>query len=181
MSIENERFKSIRLTSGMTQQEFAEKIQTSVNNVRKLESGDSLPLPHAIKIHELFGYSLDYIYGLTNNTHDAASDMLLYLNELFNIIFESDSCSIATLRIKNCAVDFLRGYAQAKQLLDNGTIPQAAFDPWLSKLKSDFDAKMEDSEQPAAEYKLIPEDYIKDGVIREPGVIRVNLGGSLGG
>lgn len=180
MGIANDRLKAIRESLGMTQETFAGEIGASVANVRKLEHGDNLPLSHALQINQKFGYSLDYIYGLTDNTHDAASDMLLYLNELFNIEFASGSCPFATLHMKNCVIDFLRGYTQAKQLLDNGTIPQAAFDPWLSKLKSDFDAAME-SEQESTKYRLIQENKIKDLNIDWPGAIRYSTGAPLGG
>lgn len=178
MSIENERFKSIREALSLTQETFAEQLNISTASVRKLEKDGNLGVSHAIRIHELYGYSLDYIYGLTDNTHDAASDMLLYLKELFDIEFNSEEIPFTTLYVKESAVVFLRGYAQAKALLDNGTIPQAAFDPWLSKLKKDYDTAS-DKEEPLVKYGLVPEDTIREFVKPTSGTIRVDLSAPL--
>ena len=90
MGVENERFKAIRESLSMTQEQFAEKLNLSAASVRKIENaGANLGVNHARKIHELFGYSLDYIYGLIDSTNDEASTMLLYLKELFHYRFDN--------------------------------------------------------------------------------------------
>lgn len=171
MGIANERFKAIRESLGMTQEVFAGEIDTSVATVRKLERGDSdsLPLGHALKINQKFGYSLDYIYGITDDTNDEASTMLLYLKKLFDFTFDNRPGFERfpySLCVRKCVVKFLEGYAQAKGLLDNGTIPMAAFEPWVAKLKAEFDSAMKETPSYSPEkLRLVPEKLLEPSTV----------------
>lgn len=142
MSIENERFKAVREALSMTQQKFAEELAISPAAVRKIENGSTnLGINHAMKIHEKFGYSLDYLYGLTDSTNDAASTMLLYLRKLFRYECNAKSNFCHTVEIAQPIIDFLNSLAKADELLASG-MPKQAYDLWLDQLKRDFDNAM---------------------------------------
>lgn len=141
MGIANERLKEIRTNLGMTQEIFSEKINISTANLRKMEGGSSVGIAHALKIHEVFGYSLDYIYGLTDSTNDDASTMLLYLRKLFHYEYNAKSNFCHTIEIAQPIIDFLNSLAKADELLASG-MPKPAYDLWLDQLKRDFDNAM---------------------------------------
>ena len=162
MGIANERFKAIRESLGLTQEAFAESIGISAANVRKLEHGDSLPIAHALKIHEKFGQSLDYIYGLTDSNNDPASTMLLCLEQLFG--YQYDRFNLPEFPhlfiLKQPVIDFLTNLAQADELLKNG-MPQQAYDLWVAKLKDDFNAAMADETWKRQMYRLVEESQFR--------------------
>lgn len=154
MGIENERLKAIRERLGMTQEKFAEEIETSVANVRKLERGDGLPLSHALQINRKFGYSLDYIYGITDSTNDEASTMLLYLRKMFSYQYDDTMPEYPySISVWPPVIDFLNAIAKADELLKNG-MPQQAYDLWVEKIKMDFNEAMEKKESTA--YQNVP-------------------------
>ena len=164
MGVENERFKAIRESLSMTQEQFAEKFNLSVASVRKIENaGANLGVNHARKIHELFGYSLDYIYGLIDSTNDEASTMLLYLKELFHYRFDNTIRDYPhTVIVKPPVIDFLNAVAKADELLKSG-MPQQAYDLWIGKLKADFNAAMNENAEylNPPKFRLVPADKFK--------------------
>jgi transcriptional regulator with XRE-family HTH domain len=62
----NEKIKSLRLKSGMTQEQLANRIGVSAQSISKWENGISMPdislLPF---IAEVFGVSIDDLFDLT--------------------------------------------------------------------------------------------------------------------
>ncbi len=154
MGVENDHFKLIRTNRGLTQEDFAAKLEISAPMVRKIEQGHSnVSLSNAKKIREVFGVSMDYIYGFTEDTDDDASTMLLYLTKLFDYKEPHHSLSI-----KKCVADFLNNYAQAKDMFERGIIPVAAYEPWVDKLKHDFNNAIIDVEDVAVEFCLVPKE-----------------------
>ena len=84
--ITKERLKKLRNIKGITQQDFSEMIGMSVEMVGKMERGaNSLSIQTALKIKDVFGVSLDWLYGTTEDIDDEASTILLALNKCFKI------------------------------------------------------------------------------------------------
>ena len=63
-----QRIRNLREDADMTQKEAAEKLFLHLTQYRRYECGDSeVPLNIAINIARLYGVSLDYIAGLSND------------------------------------------------------------------------------------------------------------------
>ena len=68
----NERLKSLRLQSGVTQKAIADGIGVTPVSVQRFEYGSAKPkLDTVIKIADFFKVSVDYLLGRTSNPHVA--------------------------------------------------------------------------------------------------------------
>lgn len=64
----NQRLKSLRMKSCVTQKNIAEAIGVTVGNLQKFEYGTARPkLENIIKLADFFNVSLDYLVGRTDN------------------------------------------------------------------------------------------------------------------
>lgn len=62
-----DRVKELRRKSGWSQQEFSSKINITQSMVAKYESGKKMPSPTTlVDIAKLFGVSLDYLMGISD-------------------------------------------------------------------------------------------------------------------
>ena len=119
-------------------------------------------------IHEKFGYSLDYLYGLTDSTNDEASTMLLYLRRLFHYKYDEKSNFHHTVEIAHPVIEFLNSLAKADELLASG-MPKQAYDLWLDQLKRDFDSAMNKQANSSADkYVLVTMHEFKTMPIPKP-------------
>lgn len=73
--------------------------------------------------------------------------------------------------------DFFDGYVQATDLFNKGAIPEAAYNPWIEKLKDDFNKAMKENTD-AEEYGLVPKSKLRK---KDAPCIRVDTQGSLEG
>lgn len=142
MNIENERVKHIRTNIlNMTVEQFAESIGVSNGTISNINQGKNVSIDVALKISKKHGFSLDYIYGLSEDEKDTAGTMLIYLTKLFEYRVDPE-CSRYPhiLYIMKPVCDFLDGYYQANKLFEDGKIPESAYIPWIDKLKMDFNS-----------------------------------------
>ena len=66
MDIFTERIKECRKKAGLTQEQVAEALEIGYSTYRHYEYGNRMPLvTDAAKMAELFGVSLDYLAGLS--------------------------------------------------------------------------------------------------------------------
>lgn len=61
-----ERLKNLRIESGLTQQQLAEKLGTTNKNIWAYENGVSPPIEILIAYADFFGVTTDYILCLTD-------------------------------------------------------------------------------------------------------------------
>lgn len=162
MKTEQARVKNIRkaqIIDGKvpSQELFAESIGVSGATITKIEQGrNQVTLDVAKAICKRYSVSLDYIYGLSNDTNDEASTMLLYLQKLFGYTVDtSHSETIHRITAMQSVTEFLTKYAQATKLYESGEIPEAAYTPWVKKLKSDFNDAFKSEQDTGADYILI--------------------------
>lgn len=158
VGIQNERIADIRKQSRLTQKEFADKIGKSADLIAKMESGKTpASIETAIRVSEVFGVSLDYIYGRTQEIKDEPSTMLLYLTKFFDYECNEENGRFShTVKVKKCAVDFLQKYATAKKIYEETSMPDIAFNRWVDMLKTEFNDGI--SDENAVEYSLVPKD-----------------------
>lgn len=84
-SLIGERITQVRKRSGMSQTEFAEKINKSLRTVQKYESGEiDMPISVLTQIAEVLNTSLNFLVGY-DSSHiklESVSDVLAFLYEL---------------------------------------------------------------------------------------------------
>lgn len=80
------RVAKIRHEHGLNQEKFAEKLRVSRDTVRDVEQGKRLlSIEFALQIHKHFGYSLDYIYGLSDVPETEEKKFFYDIREVFRI------------------------------------------------------------------------------------------------
>ena len=160
MNIEHRRVKKIReaqIKDGkvITQDAFAEEIGVSSATIQKIEQGRlAVSLDIAKAINAKYGVSLDYIYGLADDTHDEASTMFLHLKALFEYRGDEEHGTHSII-VRKSIVDFLQAYEQATNLLQSGKIPEEAYTPWIAKIKTDFNDAFKSEQDTSVDYTLI--------------------------
>lgn len=172
-----EQVSKLRKRMNMNQETFAEKIGKSVDTIRKIEQGAiKLSADVAISIADAFHVSLDWLYGRTDDTNDEASMMLMYLNKVLGFYVDHNYDQPYFFSISQPFFDFFDGYTQATNLFQRGDIPEAAYNPWIDKLKEDFNEAIKNN--PAKEeYGLVPKGKL---LAKNAPRIRIDLGGPLG-
>lgn len=155
-----ERIACLRKSKNLTQEQFAEEIGMSPATISSIEQGrNQVSAEVAIAIADRFGVSLDWIYGRTEDTNDEASTMLLYLKKIMGFHIDQNYTHPYFFVIGKPFFDFFEGYVQATKLFNEGAIPEAAYNPWIDKLKDDFNKAMKENPD-AKEYGLIPKSEL---------------------
>lgn len=63
-----QRIKEGRIKQGLTQQQLGKIVHVTKQSVSKWEKGENLPEPPTMnKLADIFGFSIDYMYGRTDN------------------------------------------------------------------------------------------------------------------
>ena len=155
-----EQVSKLRKRMDLNQETFAEKIGKSVATIRKIEQGNmKLSADVAIAIADAFHVSLDWLYGRTNDTNDDASTMLMYLNKVLGFYTDNNYDQPYFFSLSQPFFDFFDGYTQATNLFKKGDIPEAAYNPWVDKLKSDFNEAIKSNPE-RKEYGLVPKEKL---------------------
>ena len=176
---EYQAIKRLREKLSLSQEEFSERAGFSVDLLRKIEGGrNKLTVDRAKEIADAFNVSLDYLYGRTEDKSDEASIMLLYLRKLFNFKVDEDYENPYFLEVSQPIISFLLDYKQAEDLFNSGKIPEAAFAPWVEKLKDDLNDALKNGTLECTDYCLVPK---KSAPRKDSPKMRVSLGGPLGG
>ena len=172
-----EQVCKLRKRMDMNQETFAEKIGRSVDTIRKIEQGSmKLSADVAIAIADAFHVSLDWLYGRADDTNDDASTMLLYLDKLLGFYVDKNYDCPYFFSMAQPFFDLFDGYTQATNLFENGDIPEAAYNPWVDKLKYDFNEAMKCNTE-RKEYGLVPKGEL---LAKDAPCVRIDWGAPLG-
>lgn len=172
-----EQVYKLRKRMDMNQETFAEKIGRSVDTIRKIEQGSmKLSADVAIAIADAFHVSLDWLYGRADDTNDDASTMLLYLDKLLGFYVDKNYDRPYFFSMAQPFFDFFDGYTQATNLFKKGDIPEAAYNPWVDKLKSDFNEAIKSNPE-RKEYGLVPKEKL---LAKNAPHVRFDWGAPLG-
>ena len=145
----------------LSQEQFAEEIDVSVETVRKIEQGKgTLSLDVAKSIREKYGVSMDYLYGFSDCTNDSATTMMSYLDKLFDYHSDIQGEYVAHhITIRKSITDYLRDYAMATDFHENKGLPESAYNTWVNSIKSKLNDEW-NVDDVGVEYLLVPaSDY----------------------
>lgn len=132
------RIKELRDKLGLTQQDFANELNRDFQMISHIERGTKgLTLPFAIEISKKFGVSLDWLYELSDDTGDYASNIIDDLRKVFKLDFEKK-----TITIDNELSKFLEKLNSAYKTKSEQNMPDEAFNAWIDKIKKDYNEEV---------------------------------------
>lgn len=133
-SVNTSRVKELRDKLGLTQVQFADELGRDFQMISHIERGTKgLSLPFAIEISKKFGVTLDWLYGLSDEKGDYASNIMADLKKVLTFDFEK-----RTITIDEDLSKFLEKLENAYSIKREQNMPDEAFNAWIDKIKSDY-------------------------------------------
>lgn len=157
-NILSERIKELRAIKGLTQKEFAEKINVSTVSVSSYETGVKTPsLDIIISIAKNYNISIDWLCGLSDNM--APDNYITTYKDLFKLfitlldvryedkqtlpiidMIDTDNMSvILTLHEDKNFQDFFSKWCDIFKLYCEKTIDTDLYKMWIEKQLKDYD------------------------------------------
>lgn len=146
-----DKLKELRLSLGLTQAEFVEKLGITASALSAYEKNQKNPSISIVKkIAEQYNVSIDWLCGLTNKKHvnniiSTVSDIVKLLLQIEkNTCIEDIVCYIsdnlpffceynAIVFADEHICDFLKEWHEIKKLHDNNTIDDELYSLWVEK------------------------------------------------
>lgn len=130
-SVETSRIKELREKLKFTQEKFAEETGIDVQTISLMERKKiGLNIHNAIIISEKFNVSLDWLYELSNNTSDSASDILMKLKDVFDFDWAEK-----LIKIDGHLATFLEEISKAYKIRKDTNMPDEPFNLWIEEIK----------------------------------------------
>lgn len=132
-----DRLPTLRKKENLTQEQFAEKIKVSTVLVSDIErQKKKLTLSNAIEIAKQFNVSLDWLYGLTDDTGDTVSNVIIALKDIFDIDFEQ-KC----IKVEENLFTFIEEMSNAYRTTKSHNLPEEAFKYWIEGIQKSYNEK----------------------------------------
>ena len=151
------RLQELRKRENLTQEELAEKIDVSAPLITSIERQvKKLSLRNAMLIAKEFNVSLDWLYGLSDDTKDSASNVLSTLKDIFDINLEKKYIKVD----KNLAT-YLEELSKAYKTKSNKeyNLPEEAFNYWIEGIKKTYNENPKSGEK-TLYYLQSKEEYL---------------------
>ena len=164
------RIKELRSSRGLTQTEFAEKINTTQATLSSYENSDKTPsLDIVKKIAEVFAVSIDWLLGLS----DIVSNKPRTYADVIRMLFKLEAANLINFSIRaycdeysqknvcefstsdSSMVNFVTEWKKIKELHDNKTIDDELYNLWLEKTLKKYDKPIV---HPSDGFMTIPDD-----------------------
>lgn len=130
------RLQELRKRENLTQEELAEKIDVSAPLITSMETQKKkLSLRNAMLIAKQFNVSLDWLYGLSDDTKDSASNILATLKDIFDIDLEKKY-----IKVDENLAKYLEGLSKAYKTKSSKeyNLPEEAFNYWVEGIKKAY-------------------------------------------
>lgn len=141
------RLHILRKRENLTQAQFAEKIDVSAVLVSDMETQKKkLTLRNAMLIAKKFNVTLDWLYGLSDDTKDSASNILATLKDIFDIDLEKKY-----IKVDENLAKYLEGLSKAYKTKSNKeyNLPDEAFNFWIEGIEKTY------NENPKSDKKIL--------------------------
>lgn len=158
-SVETTRIKELREKLNLTQAEFAEKLDIDAQTVSLMErQKNGLNINTAIKISNTFDVSLDWLYALSDDTKDSASNILLNLRDIFNFNWAEKR-----IEIDIHLASFLEEISNAYKIKQDTNMPDEPFNLWIDAIKIRYNEKSKEKSNSKIFYYLkTSNEYFKE-------------------
>ena len=151
------RLQELRKRENLTQEELAEKIDVSAPLITSIERQvKKLSLRNAMLIAKEFNVSLDWLYGLSDDTKDNASNVLSTLQDIFDIDLEKKY-----IRVDENLANFLKSLSTAYKTKSRKeyNLPEEAFNYWIEGIKKTYNENPK-SDKKTVYYLQSQEEYL---------------------
>lgn len=151
------RLQELRKRENLTQEELAEKIDVSTPLITSIERQvKKLSLRNAMLIAKKFNVTLDWLYGLSDDTKDSASNVLATLKDIFDIDLEK-KC----IKVDENLANYLKGLSKAYKAKSSKeyNLPEEAFNYWIEGIKKTYNETPKSGEK-TLYYLQSQEEYL---------------------
>lgn len=167
----SERVKSVRNRFGLTQKDFADKIEISLDTIKAIElKDDKLSLDVALRIAKTFNVSLDYLFNIT----DFMNEDEVLINKAFESIFgvslihkedyididgKMYNTDILSLVADDYLIQFLYESKRLEEKKNNNEINQDEYDFKIEYLKDKYYQAIKTNVKEPSKHYLINSDF----------------------
>lgn len=167
----SERVKSVRNRFGLTQKDFADKIEISLDTIKAIElKADKLSLDVALRIAKTFNVSLDYLFNIT----DFMNEDEILINKAFESIFDVSlihkedyididgkmyNTDILSLVADDYLIQFLYESKRLEEKKNNNEINQDEYDFKIEYLKDKYYQSIKANVKEPSKHYLINSDF----------------------
>ena len=159
------RIRELINREGLTQEKFAERISVSTSTIAGLTKKTDprpLSLETAILVRDAFNVSLDWIYGLSKDTNDHASNILADLRKYFRLSGDSGRLSVA---IDSRLNEFLLEIEDAEETTIEKNLSDSLKNLWIADIKRRYNERIHgDTPDTPIKYFLFTEGEFKEAV-----------------
>lgn len=165
-SVKTSRIKQLREKLKMTQEEFAEKLDLDSQTISLMERNQKgLNINTAINISKEFNVSLDWLYELSDDTKDSATNILLNLRNIFNF-----NWSEKRIEVDGNLSTFLEEISNAYKIKADTNIPDEPFNLWIEEIKRRYNEKSQEKSNHKIFYYLkTSSEYFKEDIDKNLG------------
>lgn len=154
-----DRLPILRKREHLTQAELAEKIDVSAVLVSDMErQTKKLSLTNAVAIAKQFKVSLDWLYGLSDDTGDTVSNIIIALKDIFDIDFDQ-KCIRVEENLKQFIEELSNAYKIKSRKKNN--VSDEAFKYWIEGIKKSYNEKPK-SDKMTFYYLQSQEEYLSE-------------------
>ena len=123
--------------------------------ISEIERGKKkLSLQNAKEIRKIFNVSLDWLYELSDDENDKASNIIDNLQNIFKIDFSN-----RTISIDNDLADFLDKLFTAYKTKEEKGMPDEALKYWIDGIKNEYNEKIKNN---TTSNNVNPRYYLQD-------------------
>lgn len=167
----SERVKAVRNRVGLTQKDFADKIDVSLDTIKAIElKDDKLSLDVALRIAKTFNVSLDYLFNITDFMNEDEILIDKAFESIFNVslIHKEDyididgimyNTDILSLVADDYLIQFLYESKKIEEKKNNNEINQDEYDFKLEYLKDKYYQSIKTNVKEPREHFLINSEF----------------------
>ena len=167
----SERVKSVRNRFGLTQKDFAEKIEISLDAIKAIELKDNkLSFDIALRIAKTFNVSLDYLFNITDfiNEDEILIDRafesifdvsLIHKEDYIDIDGKMYNTDILSLVADDYLIQFLYESKRLEEKKNNNEINQDEYDFKIEYLKDKYYQSIKANVKEPSKHYLINSDF----------------------
>lgn len=173
--ITSERVKSVRNRVGLTQKDFADKIDISLDTIKAIElKDDKLSLDVALRIAKTFNVSLDYLFNITDFMNEDEVLIDKAFQSVFNPTIIRDEyelenigkfwLELMVLSVNEYLIKFLFESNKLENAFLNKELTEFDYNFKMEELKDKYYKALKDGGNITIPHVLIPFDKVNNDI-----------------